>query len=208
MLGFMIWLQAGNNSQTKPTDILFHVNKIIKYLNVRWWFKVAVSYSFIFFLCFNNNHNKLWRILKEMRFPDHLMCLLRNLYAVQKRHSELDMEQQIGSKLGKEYVKAEYCHPAYLTYMLLSHFSHVWLCVTPEMAAHQAPLSLGFSRQEPMEWVAISFSNAWKWKVKGKSLSCVRLSVTPWTAARQAPPSMGFSRLQLPSLMTVLLNNS
>ena len=57
-----------------------------------------------------------------------------------------------------------------------------------------------------LEWVAISFSNAWKWKVKVKSLSCVRLLVTPWTAAYQAPPSMGFSRQEywsgvpLPSL--------
>ena len=45
-----------------------------------------------------------------------------------------------------------------------------------------------------LEWVAISFSNAWKWKVKVKSLSCVRLVATPWTAASQAPPSMGVSR--------------
>ena len=45
-----------------------------------------------------------------------------------------------------------------------------------------------------MEWVAISFSNAWKWKVKVKLLSRVRLLVTPWTTAHQAPPSMGFSR--------------
>ena len=45
-----------------------------------------------------------------------------------------------------------------------------------------------------LEWVAISFSNAWKWKVKGKLLSRVRLPVTPWTAAYQAPPSMRFSR--------------
>ena len=45
-----------------------------------------------------------------------------------------------------------------------------------------------------LEWVAISFSNAWKWKVKGKSLSRVRLLATPWTVAHQAPPSMGFSR--------------
>ena len=44
------------------------------------------------------------------------------------------------------------------------------------------------------EWVAISFSNAWKWKVKVKSLSRVRLLATPWTAAHQASPSMGFSR--------------
>ena len=45
-----------------------------------------------------------------------------------------------------------------------------------------------------LEWVAISFSNAWKWKVKVKSLSHVRLFATPWTAAHQAPPSMWFSR--------------
>ena len=57
-----------------------------------------------------------------------------------------------------------------------------------------------------LEWVAISFSNAWKWKVKVKSLSCVWLFATPWTAAHQAPPSMGFSRqeywsgVRLPSL--------
>ena len=45
-----------------------------------------------------------------------------------------------------------------------------------------------------LEWVAISFSNAWKWKVKVKSLSHVWFPVTPWTTAHQAPPSMGFSR--------------
>ena len=45
-----------------------------------------------------------------------------------------------------------------------------------------------------LAWVAISFSNAWKWKVKVKLLSCVRLLATPWTAAYQVPPSMGFSR--------------
>ena len=52
----------------------------------------------------------------------------------------------------------------------------------------------GILQARILEWVAISFSNAWKWKVKVKSLSRVRLSVTPWTAAHQAPPSMGFSR--------------
>jgi len=52
----------------------------------------------------------------------------------------------------------------------------------------------GILQARTLEWVAISFSNAWKWKVKGKSLSRVRLLATPWTAAYQAPPSMGFSR--------------
>ena len=52
----------------------------------------------------------------------------------------------------------------------------------------------GVLQARTLEWVAISFSNAWKWKVKVKSLSCVWLPATPWTAAHQAPPSMGFSR--------------
>ena len=52
----------------------------------------------------------------------------------------------------------------------------------------------GILQARTLEWVAISFSNAWKWKLKVKSLSCVRLFTTPWTAAHQAPPSMGFSR--------------
>ena len=52
----------------------------------------------------------------------------------------------------------------------------------------------GILQARTLEWVAISFSKAWKWKVKVKLLSHVRLVATPWTAAHQAPPSMGFSR--------------
>ena len=63
------------------------------------------------------DHNKLWKILQDMGIPDHLTCLLRNLYAGQQQQLELDMEQQTGSKLEKEYIKAAYCHPVYLTYM-------------------------------------------------------------------------------------------
>ena len=64
----------------------------------------------------------------------------------------------------------------------------------------------GILQARTLEWAAISFSNAWKWKVKVKLLSCVWLLVTPWTAAYQAPPSIGFSRQEyrsgvpLPSL--------
>ena len=52
----------------------------------------------------------------------------------------------------------------------------------------------GILQAKILEWAAISFSNAWKWKVKVKSLSRVQFFATPWTAAYQAPPSMGFSR--------------
>ena len=68
----------------------------------------------------------------------------------------------------------------------------------------------GILQARTLEWVAISFSNAWKWKVKVKSLSGVQLLATPWTAAYQAPPSMGFSRQEywsgvpLPSLLALL----
>ena len=62
------------------------------------------------------DHNKLWKIHKEMGIPDHLTCLLRNRYLGQEE-TEQEMGQQIGSKLGKEYIKAVYCHPAYLTCM-------------------------------------------------------------------------------------------
>ena len=67
----------------------------------------------------------------------------------------------------------------------------------------------GILQARTLEWVAIFFSNAWKWKVKGKSLSGVRLLATPWTAAYQAPLSMGFSRQEywsgvpLPSLSSI-----
>ena len=91
--------------------------------NIRWIIKKAIEFQKIIYFCFIDyakaldrvDHNKLWKILREMGIPDHLICLLRNLYAGQEA-TELDMEQQTGCKLGKEYVKA-YCHPAYLTYM-------------------------------------------------------------------------------------------
>ena len=53
-----------------------------------------------------------WKVLQEMGIPDHLTCLLRNLHSGQEQQLEPDMEQQIGSKLGKEHVKAVYCHLA------------------------------------------------------------------------------------------------
>ena len=61
-------------------------------------------------------HNKLLKILKVMRIPEHLTCLLRSLYAGQET-KEPDMEQRLGSKLEKGHIKTVNCHPAYLTYM-------------------------------------------------------------------------------------------
>ena len=112
-----------------------------------------------------------------------------------------------------------------------SAFSESWWCwmgdVPATAAAAKSPQSCltlcdprdgsppgspipGILQARTLEWVAISFSNAWKWKVKVKSLTSVQLLATPWTAAYQAPPSMGFSRQEywsgvpLPSLNDAL----
>ena len=93
--------------------------------NICWIIKKAREFQKNIYFCFIDyakaynymDHNKLWKILKEMGIPDHLTCLQWNLFQVKEQQLELDMEQQTGSKLGKEYIKAVYCQPAYLTYM-------------------------------------------------------------------------------------------
>ena len=78
--------------------------------------------------------------------------------------------------------------------LLLSHFSRVRLCAIPIDSSPSGSPVPGILQARTLEWVAIPFPNAWKWKVKVKSFSRVWLIATPWTAAYQAPPSMGFSR--------------
>ena len=98
--------------------------------NICWIMEKAREFQQNIYSCFIDyakafdcvEHNKMQEILKEMGIPDNLTCLLRNLYAgqeatVRKQQSELDMEQQTGSKQEKEYIKAVYCCPVYLTCM-------------------------------------------------------------------------------------------
>ena len=94
--------------------------------NIHWIIKKKREFQKIIYFCFLAyakafdcvDHNKLWKIFKEMGIPDHPTCLLREIcMQVKKQQLELDMVQQTGSKSGKEYVKAVYCHPVYLTYM-------------------------------------------------------------------------------------------
>ena len=93
--------------------------------NIQWIIEKAEEFQKNICFCFTDyakafdcvDHNKLWKILNEMGIPDHLTCLLRICMQVKKQQLEPDMEQQTGSKSGKEYVKAVYCHPAYLTSM-------------------------------------------------------------------------------------------
>ena len=106
--------------------------------NIRWIIETAREFQRNIYFCFIDytkafdyvDHNKLQKVLKDVGITDHLTCILRNLYAGQestartghgttdeKQQLKLDMEQQTGSKLGKEQVKAVYCHSTYLTYM-------------------------------------------------------------------------------------------
>ena len=92
--------------------------------HIRWIIEKAREFQRNSYSCFIDyteafdhvGYTKLWKILQEMEIPDHLTYLLKNLYAGHGE-TELDMEQWTASTLGKEYVKAVYCHPAYLIYM-------------------------------------------------------------------------------------------
>ena len=93
--------------------------------NIHWIMEKAREFQKNIYFCSIDDakasdcvdHNKLWKILIEMGIPNYLMCLLRNLYAGQKATVRTRHGKQTGSKLGKKYIKAVYCHLAHLTYM-------------------------------------------------------------------------------------------
>ena len=93
--------------------------------NICWIIEKAREFQINIYFCFIDyakafdymDHNKLWKILQEMGIRDHLTCSWEICTQVKKQQLELDMDQQTGSMLGKKYIKAVYCHPAYLTYM-------------------------------------------------------------------------------------------
>ena len=109
-------VQAGFRKDRGTRDQIANICWIIEKVSE---FQKNIYFCFIYhakiFDCMD--HNKLWKILQETGIPDHLICLLRNLYAGQEATVRTGHEQQTGSKLGKEYIKAVYCQPAYLTYM-------------------------------------------------------------------------------------------
>ena len=93
--------------------------------NIRWITEKAREFQKKIYFCFIDyakafdcgDHNKLWEILQEMGIPVHLTCLLRNLYADQEATVRTGHGTTDWFQIGKEYVKAVYFHPTYLTYM-------------------------------------------------------------------------------------------
>ena len=93
--------------------------------NICWIIGKAREFQKRIYFCFIDcteasdcvDHNKLWKILKEMGIPDHLTCLLRNLYTGQETRVRTGQGTTDWFQIGKEYIKAVYCNPACLTYM-------------------------------------------------------------------------------------------
>ena len=92
--------------------------------NIRWIMEKARELQKNIYVCFIDyakafdcvDHNKLWRILKEMGILDHVTCLLRNLCTGQEATVRTEHGTTYWFQIGKEYIKAVYCHPTYLTY--------------------------------------------------------------------------------------------
>ena len=93
--------------------------------NICWIIKRAREFQKIIYFCFIDyakaidyvDYNKLWKILQERGMPDQLTCLLRNLHAGQKAKVRTGHGTTDWFQIGKKYIKAVYCHPAYLTSM-------------------------------------------------------------------------------------------
>ena len=156
-----------------------------------WWDQIANIYWFLdkarefqknIYFCFIDytkafdcvDDNKLWEILKEMGIPDHITCLRRNFYAGQEatlrtRHGTT------GSKMGKEYIKAVYCNPAYLTYMQ-STWCKIsgWMKHELESRLLGEILTTSDMQMTPHFWQKAKRNQKasfWKWKKRVKKLA-------------------------------------
>ena len=119
------------------------------------------------------DHNKLWKILKEMGIPDHLTCFLRNLYAGQEatvriRHGTADC-----SKLGKAYIKAVHCYLAYLTYMQSTSYEMLaWMkCKLESRLLGEISIMSDMKVTPPLRQKVKNYRASWrKWKRRVKKL--------------------------------------
>ena len=140
------------------------------------------------------SYDKMWSTGEANGKPLQYSCL-ENPMNRMKRQKDRTMNEELPRLVGAQHAAAA----------AKSLQSCPTLCDPIDSNLLGSPVP-GILQARTLEWVAISFSNVWNWKVKVKSLSHVRPSATPWTAAYQAPPSMGFPRQEywsgvpLPSL--------
>ena len=118
--------------------------------------------------------------------PSHILLLFHLSTSINSKHNLVKLYRNT-DLLGCYFIAAAAAAAA------KSLQSSLTLCDPIDGCPPGSPIP-GILQGRTLEWVAISFSTAWKWKVKVKSLSRVQLLATPWTAAYQAPPSVGFSR--------------
>ena len=130
VLGGTIWMSMAHGFIELDKAVI-NVISLISFLwlvfiaDIHWIIEKAREFQKNIYFCFIDyttvfdcvDHNKLWKILKEVGIPDHLTCLLRNLYAGQEATIRTGHGTKTSPKSGKEYIKAIYCHPIYLTYM-------------------------------------------------------------------------------------------
>ena len=108
---FKLVLERQRNQKSNCQHLLDHgKSKRVPEKHLFYFFDYAKAFDCV-------DHNKLWKILKDMGIADHLICLLRNLYVGQEATVRTGHGTETGSKQEKEYVKAVYCQPAYLTSM-------------------------------------------------------------------------------------------
>ena len=152
------------------------------------------------------------KFLKRWEYQTTLAASWQNCMQVNNQQLELDIEQQTGSKLGKEYIKAVYCHSAYLTYMQSAMLCLVTqLCPTlcnPMDCSLPASSIHGVSQARILEWVAISLSGG-SFQPRGWThVSCTgrqilyprvlsRSVIFTWAAALQAPTSVGILQARI-----------
>ena len=153
-------------------------------------FNTHESFSVIFKL---SQHIESRKQYTKYQYVDYESICIKNMHTYRRKYSVLILPRWMRLWVFNFLIFLIPFSKIRMLLLLLSRFSRVRLCATHRQQPTRLPVP-GILQARKLEWVAISFSNAWKWKVKVKSLSRIWLSVTPWTAAHQAPPSMGLSR--------------
>ena len=182
--------------------------------NNLWIIKKAREFQKNIYFCFIDydkafdcmDHNKLWKILKEMGIPDHLTCLLRNLSAGQEATVRTGHGTTGWFQIGKGVCQGCILSPCLFNLYAEYIMRHARLDETEAGIKIVSRNINNLQYADDITFITESKEEIKSLLMKVKSLSRVRLSATPWTAAHQAPPSMGFSRQEywsgvpLPSL--------